>query len=87
MPRERKPPLTLRERAQQWVYDAQQREIIDPVTHADAFIAGWHARGRAERVTKAVVDAAIAHVQDRSGGSECYLINAVANLERAKGRK
>ena len=61
------------------------------------WLAGWRARGRADRVTKAVVDAAKIYCGSERGKLEAAardgkshwarLLGAVAKLERAKGRK
>lgn len=58
-------------------------------TAVDLFVAGWHARGRADRLTKAqlaVVEAAQrCHNRDfRDGVND--LVKALADLERAKSK-
>jgi len=62
---------------------------IPPVreAYANGVIAGWHARGRVEQLTKArraVVEAAIrCHNRDFRDGVNA-LVKAIANLERAR---
>jgi len=91
MPRERK--LTLRERVDAWVNKNARFGGEDDANQG--YLAGWHARGRAERVTKDLVAAAVRYVkalgQNKSTQTIalCHLTNMVDALERAKakGRK
>ena len=86
--------MTLRERAEKYAQGPAFMPGYGDIGSYDGFIAGWHARGRADRVTKAeraVVEAAkaLAGVRGAWHRAQCLeaLDAAVANLERAKGRK
>ena len=93
MPRDRK-PLTLRERARAW-WQANGRSFDEALPPGEqGYLAGWHARGRADRLAKAeraVIFAAQAYCRSRSPEerhrSMMGIDTAVANLDHAKGRK
>lgn len=77
--------VTLRERVQKYV-EACPKSRIFSLGHA--YEAGWRARGRADRLTKAERELVRVTSEWVNGRVESkFVVRAVANLERAKGRK
>lgn len=88
MPKRDRKHMTLGQRAFRYG-DAHAKDTHgEGVAAEQGFIAGWHARGRADRVTKAerkLLDVVRRYCLGKIGFLE--LVEARANLERAKGRK